>query len=50
MIITGRQEITIEVWIPREPITFLLMTTKPQIGMALTTGIGLAWMLRVIEN
>lgn len=49
MVIAGRQQMSVHVRVPREPVAFLLMTSKAQIGMADAIRIRFGWVFRVIK-
>ena len=50
MVVACRQEVAVQVGVPREAVTLFLVTTKPQVRNANTIGIGLGGMLSVVED
>ena len=50
VVVTGREEVSIEVGVPGETIAFLLMTSQPQVWLTLATRVRLAGMFRVVEH
>ena len=50
MVIASGQQVSVEVGIPRQTVALLLVSSKPQVRLALSVGVGLAGMLGVIED
>ena len=50
VVVTGREEMSVEVGVPREAVALLLMTSQPQVGLALATWIRLARVFGVIKH
>ena len=50
MVIRGRQQVAVEVWVPGEAVALLLVPPQLQVGVTFPTGIRLARVLGVVEH
>ena len=50
VVIAGREQVPVEVWVPGQPVALLLVPSQSQIGLALSAWVRLAGVLRVVEH